>query len=826
MPELLNNILTPAVRNKYKNLAPLICKKFGWESVHQFQIDGTLLQLLRRDTIVHVGTGRGKTAVAAGPFVLAENAQKLSIVVSPLVALQEEMKETFKNTFKLRAIVINSNTTSSLSDILLDIKSGGVQIILISPETLLSRRIIDRLLRDPDISKMIFSVIIDEAHCVSFWSDTFRKKYGALHIIRPFLPRNTPMIALSATLTPRVRRDIITRLNLSSTHIFINEGNDKHNLTVIAARAKYPLISLYDLAFLIPFLTFHPLDIPVTMVYADSIEVGQRIVRFLTSLLPPHLQNAGIIRPYNARLTHEYRALAMKGLREGNIRVLVCTDAAGMGCDLSNIERVVQWRVVGLSALIQRWGRSGRSGEKALGILLYEPSAEKVNPTRPGSQTLQSTQNPGKSTKKRQQRSALLKGGFRSEIAGAEPELQDDSPGEGVYALIQTNGCRRRIWNRIYGNEPVNLTVPCCDHCVPSVLDQIKTVKPRMERKPKLPSKGAPYLPAQRKLVEWRNAVFKRDFKGVTWASSVVLPDELIESLASYGPISTPELFEQLVREKAGKKWWAVYAKELAGVVLALKIEYVPLPPKSKKQKKRVLDSASENNASKRAKNTHPFTPNDPTHLVAGSSQDHSFQVNPQPPLVDMHSQSLQPPPMTASFSLSPDPTLFAPPQIDPPTSNNYIPPTPAHQHPYPTYPHPTYPHPKYPIPAYPYNPHNTSHFHPTPPVHSNIQAYEPQTQWEQPFEGVPNQISAHTVHQNSSNTVQQDVLLYTSNAGLWNGNQVHQPRRRHPVPSKSVRKPITQHPPNRRDHTPGTARVFVFTVRVNKTVTGICLYM
>jgi superfamily II DNA/RNA helicase len=66
------------------------------------------------------------------------------------------------------------------------------------------------------------------------------------------------------------------------------------------------------------------------MVYADNIDVGQRIVRFLISLLPPHLQNAGIIRPYNARLTQCYRALAMKDLQAGNIRVLVCTDAAGM----------------------------------------------------------------------------------------------------------------------------------------------------------------------------------------------------------------------------------------------------------------------------------------------------------------------------------------------------------------------------------------------------------------------------------------------------------------------------------------------------------------
>ncbi|KAG8701991.1 hypothetical protein FRC09_005012, partial [Ceratobasidium sp. 395] len=87
----LDNILTPAVRKKYGELERLMCEQFGWKSAHKFQIDGTLLQLLGHDTIVHVGTGRGKTAVAAGPLVLPANAQKLSIVVSPLVALQEEM---------------------------------------------------------------------------------------------------------------------------------------------------------------------------------------------------------------------------------------------------------------------------------------------------------------------------------------------------------------------------------------------------------------------------------------------------------------------------------------------------------------------------------------------------------------------------------------------------------------------------------------------------------------------------------------------------------------------------------------------------------------
>ncbi|KAG8704039.1 hypothetical protein FRC08_002483 [Ceratobasidium sp. 394] len=804
MAERLNDILTPAVRNKYKDLGRLMCEHFGWESAHQFQIDGTLLQLLRHDTIVHVGTGRGKTAVAAGPFVLPENAQKVTIVVSPLIALQEEMKQTFENTFKLRAIVINSSTTSSLSDILLEIKSRKIRIILISPETLLSRRIIDGLLWDPNISKMIFSVIIDEAHCVSFWSDTFRKKYGALHIIRPFLPRDTPIVALSATLTPRVRRDIITRLNLSSRHLFINEGNDKPNLTIMAARCKYPLISLYDLAFIIPSIMFHPLDIPTTMVYADNIDVGQRIVRFLTSLLPLHLQNAGIIRPYNAHLTHEYRTLAMKGLREGNIRVLVCTDAAGMGCDLSNIERVVQWRVIGLSMLIQRWGWCGRSGANALGILLYEPSAENINPTRSSTQSSQSTRALGKPTKGHKQRPALLKGGFRSSIAGAEPDVQDDSPGEGVYALIQTKGCRRRIWNKVYGNEPVALTAPCCDRCMPSVLDQIKTIKPSVERKPKVPPKGIPFKSAQRELVKWRESILKRDFNNVTWASRVILPHDMVELLTSYGPINTRELFEQLVRKKADEEWWEAYGEELAGVVLGLHIEYVPVPPKPKNSKKHVLDSASENNTNKRTKNTHSSTSSDLTRPIVGATHTYSFQVNPQPPPpVDVESQSAQTLPVLASFSVTPtrpfgyssSASTSASPQFYSSASHNPAPPPSIYQQAYPTYPPPIYPYPTHPYPAppYPTYPHNQpvmphSHSPSSPAAYLRTQIHQPQAQWGRPPVDMPNQpqqTDVRTVYQNSTELIQQNAALYAPATSSWNSAQ--QPAYRAPSRTAAV---------------------------------------
>jgi hypothetical protein len=69
----LNNVLTPAFRERYKDLGQRMCNQFGWEIAQQFQIDGTLLQIMGCDGIVHVATGRGKTAIVAGPYVLEEN---------------------------------------------------------------------------------------------------------------------------------------------------------------------------------------------------------------------------------------------------------------------------------------------------------------------------------------------------------------------------------------------------------------------------------------------------------------------------------------------------------------------------------------------------------------------------------------------------------------------------------------------------------------------------------------------------------------------------------------------------------------------------------
>src|ERR1700730_10592944 len=99
---------------------------------------------------------------------------------------------------------------------------------------LLGRQFMDSVLKNRTFATRVYSVVIDEAHCISHWGADFRKKYALLGSIRAFLPRNIPFIALSASLTRRVSRDIIYRLQLDrSNFLHLNLGNDRPTVSLI-----------------------------------------------------------------------------------------------------------------------------------------------------------------------------------------------------------------------------------------------------------------------------------------------------------------------------------------------------------------------------------------------------------------------------------------------------------------------------------------------------------------------------------------------------------------------------------------------------------------
>lgn len=219
-----------------------------------------------------------------------------------------------------------------LTDLDLDqsIVHGDYQVVLISPEMALTRRFIDRVLKRPEFGRRLLSIVVDEAHVVSHWGAQFRKAYGRLGLIRAFVPRGTPVVALSATLPARIRADVLKRLEFGASYDSFDVGNDRPNVSIIIRPIHHTLSSYLDLNFIIREDIVQAEDMAKTFLYADNITTGTEIINHLTSLLPPLLQEQGVIRPFNAALSKEYRREAMKQFLSGTIHILVCTDAAGM----------------------------------------------------------------------------------------------------------------------------------------------------------------------------------------------------------------------------------------------------------------------------------------------------------------------------------------------------------------------------------------------------------------------------------------------------------------------------------------------------------------
>jgi len=208
---------------------------------------------------------------------------------------------------------------------------GEWQIVLISPEIILSKTFVKEVLRNPTMAPRILSVVVDEAHVVSHWGAGFRKQYGELGSLRAILPKGTPFVAMSATLAPRVRHDVLKKLQFDEkNYIDINIGNDRPNVSIVVRAIHNPMNTFSDLDFVIPGGVTAAGNIPKTFIYADQISAEVGLETRLIERLPPELRDIGLIRPFSAAFSPKHRQMLLDLFKAGVVRVLICTDAAGM----------------------------------------------------------------------------------------------------------------------------------------------------------------------------------------------------------------------------------------------------------------------------------------------------------------------------------------------------------------------------------------------------------------------------------------------------------------------------------------------------------------
>ncbi|TFY62447.1 hypothetical protein EVJ58_g3853 [Rhodofomes roseus] len=588
----------PLKPDQVAELCRLMKDAFQWsEGPREFQVEGVRSQIEGVDTIIQAPTGSGKTAIAAGPYVWPGNAMKTTIMVSPLLALEEEMVGTFKTEFGLPAVAVNGQIDAGiLRGIFKDIVQGQYRIVLISPEMLQSPAFKFHVLRHQSFTQRVLSIVVDEAHCVSHWGADFRKLYGRLGTIRAHLLPGTPVIAVTATLTARVRRDLLEILHFPKLGgKFINVGNDRPNVSIVVRACEHPQNTLADLDFILPASINTPSDIPKTYVYVDKIETGNDIIDHLETLLRtrnPSLANHGLIRPFNATMSHEYRQAAMAAFREntglapsddsatqahGPIRILVCTDAAGMGCNVPDIDLVVQWKLPAkLSNFIQRAGRAARGrGRRGLAVLIVERSAYSINieVTTNGTQAKGRIQQAttGQASKKRRSKRTT------------KTTSQKGSKAPKGYA--EQHGINR-------GNSTANADGPL-----------------NAEHQPALD-------PEAEDEEEWRAATLSRDYPQAIFGASALLDDATIDKLTSVGPLAEDEI-KQILKEWV---WRHDYETELCQLLRSLNVVFRP-KPKPPKKTRAVHSADAATTPSAAGKRPAPRADDDPSDTMRPSTR-------------------------------------------------------------------------------------------------------------------------------------------------------------------------------------------------------------
>jgi ATP-dependent DNA helicase RecQ len=396
-------------------------RMFGFDRFRAGQEAVVRDALAGRDVLALMPTGGGKSLCFQLPALLQPG---VTLVVSPLIALMQDQVRSLRDNAVAASFINSSLDAAEVSRRTAALLRGEYKLLYLAPERLLMPEFLDGPLRTLSGSPGINAFVIDEAHCVSEWGHDFRREYRQLALLRRRHP-GVPMLAFTATATPRVRIDIVAQLALREPKLHVSSFNRPNLFYQVRAKSKQTNAELK------------------AQIRRGGAGIVYCLSRRRVDELALEMQSEGIrARPYHAGLDAVARRDNQEAFIRDDVQVIIATIAFGMGINKPDVRWVVHYDLPRtLEGYYQESGRAGRDGDPAR-CTLYFGAAD----IRTSEFLIQQKIDPDTGA------------ALEEEQRIARQQLRQ------VLNYAESTECRRAIQLRYLGE---NFTAPCgaCDNC-------------------------------------------------------------------------------------------------------------------------------------------------------------------------------------------------------------------------------------------------------------------------------------------------------------------------------------------------------------------------
>lgn len=385
---------------------------FGYEEFRPLQEEIVETVMSRQDALVIMPTGGGKSLCYQLPAIQLDG---LTLVISPLIALMKDQVDSLKANGIPAEFINSSLLPDEIYRIQDKARNGQIKILYVAPERL-TVDAFGKFLTEVNVQL----IAIDEAHCISEWGHDFRPDYRNLKKLREDFPA-VPVIALTATATLKVRRDIIEQLSLQKAKTFLRSFN-RENLTYFVQ----PKRGIFDQ---LKVLLEKHRDQSV-IIYCSS--------RKTTEELAADLKKENFVAlPYHAGLEQNKRALTQEKFIRDEVNIIVATIAFGMGIDKPDVRLVVHYDLPkSLEGYYQETGRAGRDGLASECVLFYSYGDK------------------------------MKQDFFIRQISGEEERMMAEQKLDQVIEFCELRHCRRGYLMKYFGENWETVNCGSCDTCI------------------------------------------------------------------------------------------------------------------------------------------------------------------------------------------------------------------------------------------------------------------------------------------------------------------------------------------------------------------------